>query len=134
MLTKKRIFIAFGVLAAIVLIILGLKVTSSNTPLVTPLKELEKKDLLSNSNLDDLNEAYQKELKALNLNNENLFYETSNDTLTDNIYKGRFVSNEGYTYQFEIDTKNITVNIFEIAKMQIDRENLLRDESGVEDY
>ncbi len=134
MLTKKRIFIAFGVLAAIVLIILGLKVTSSNTPLVTPLKELEKKDLLSNSNLDDLNEAYQKELKALNLNNENLLYKTSDDTFTDNIYKGRFVSNEGYTYQFEIDTKNITVNIFEIAKMQIDRENLLRDESGVEDY
>lgn len=134
MLTKKRIFIAFGILIAIVLIILGLKVTSSNTPLVTPLKELEKKDLLSNSNLDDLNEAYQKELKALNLNNENLLYKTSDDTFTDNIYKGRFVSNEGYTYQFEIDTKNITVNIFEIAKMQIDRENLLRDESGVEDY
>ena len=85
---------------------------------------------LDKSDIKELNNNYYQELKRLNLFSEELTY-LSDDKYQDDNYIGRFVSEEGYTYQFTINITNNTVKIIEIAQIQIDRENLEHNYGGI---
>ena len=128
---KKRLIIIS------IIIILTIIITFIFWPrneLFSPIDALKTENSsLSNKTIKELNNNYYQELKRLNLYNQDLTYNEENNHYQDNNYIGRFVSEEGYTYQFTINTTNNTVKIIEIANIQIDRENLGQNYGGTEE-
>lgn len=128
---KKRLIIIS------IIIILTIIITFIFWPrneLFSPIDALKTENSsLSNKTIKELNNNYYQELKRLNLYNQDLTYNEENNHYQDNNYIGRFVSEEGYTYKFTINTTNNTVKIIEIANIQIDRENLGQNYGGIEE-
>ncbi|HIS38369.1 MAG TPA: hypothetical protein IAB45_02545 [Candidatus Onthousia faecavium] len=128
---KKRLIIIS------IIIILTIIITFIFWPrneLFSPIDALKTENSsLSNKTIKELNNNYYQELKRLNLYNQDLTYNEENNHYQDNNYIGRFVSEEGYTYQFTINTTNNTVKIIEIANIQIERENLGQNYGGIEE-
>lgn len=128
---KKRLIIIS------IIIILTIIITFIFWPrneLFSPIDALKTENSsLSNKTIKELNNNYYQELKRLNLYNQDLTYNEENNHYQDNNYIGRFVSEEGYTYKFTINTTNNTVKIIEIANIQIERENLGQNYGGIEE-
>lgn len=128
---KKRLIIISTI---IILTIIITFIFWPRNELFSPIDALKTENSsLSNKTIKELNNNYYQELKRLNLYNQDLTYNEENNHYQDNNYIGRFVSEEGYTYQFTINTTNNTVKIIEIANIQIDRENLGQNYGGIEE-
>lgn len=126
---KKRLII-IGI--AVVLIILIIFIFWPRNETFSPIETLKNENSsLSNSTIKELNNNYYQELKRLNLYNQDLTYTEEDNYYQNNNYIGRFVSSEGYTYQFTISTTNNTVKIVEVANIQIERENLEQNYGGI---
>lgn len=128
---KKRLIIISTI---IILTIIITFIFWPRNELFSPIDALKTENSsLSNKTIKELNNNYYQELKRLNLYNQDLTYNEENNHYQDNNYIGRFVSEEGYTYQFTINTTNNTVKIIEIANIQIERENLGQNYGGIEE-
>ena len=126
---KKRLII-IGIVVVLIILIIFIFWPRNET--FSPIETLKNENSsLSNSTIKELNNNYYQELKRLNLYNQDLTYTEEDNYYQDNNYIGRFVSSEGYTYQFTINTTNNTVKIIEIANIQIERENLEQNYGGI---
>lgn len=126
---KKRVIII--AVSIIILLILVIFIIWPKNQTFLPIENLSKENSsLDKSDIKELNNNYYQELKRLNLFSEELTY-LSDDKYQDDNYIGRFVSEEGYTYQFTINITDNTVKIIEIAQIQIDRENLEHNYGGI---
>lgn len=128
---KKKKYIILIVVLVVVAILLIYFLLSLNTPLLTPVKRIqEQNSQLSNSTIRKINENLLNEITSLGINEDENLYLSDNDTYQNETYQGRFVSEEGYTYQFTIDCDTAEVDLIEIAKVQLAREALELDQGG----
>ncbi len=127
---NKKSLTIIGIVVVLIILIIFIFWPRNET--FSPIEALKNENSsLSNSTIKELNNNYYQELKRLNLYNQDLTYTEENNYYQDNNYIGRFVSSEGYTYQFTINTTNNTVKIVEIANIQIERENLEQNYGGI---
>lgn len=130
---KRKIIIWVIILVLVFVIFLISKMVGPLKDLYEPVKLLDEKvSSLNRFDLTKINNKYKEILESKQLLDDDLLYLSEANSLDNDIYKGRFVSSEGYTYQFTINTKTLDVKIIEIAKIQIDREESLGDHGGID--
>lgn len=123
---KRIVFLIIGII--VLFVIIAIVYFQFNPNLEPPIESLQKVDsTLTMEQLKEINRNYCEALSEKGVLGQVELYLSDDDTYENKVYKGRFVSEELYTYEFTIDTSTRKVRLIEIAKAQLAREALIKE-------
>lgn len=123
---KRIVFLIIGII--VLFVIIAIVYFQFNPNLEPPIESLQKVDsTLTMEQLKEINRNYREALSEKGVLGQVELYLSDDDTYENKAYKGRFVSEELYTYEFTIDTSTRKVRLIEIAKAQLAREALIKE-------
>lgn len=123
---KRIVFLIIGII--VLFVIIAIVYFQFNPNLEPPIESLQKVDsTLTMEQLKEINRNYRAALSEKGVLGQVELYLSDDDTYENKVYKGRFVSEELYTYEFTIDTSTRKVRLIEIAKAQLAREALIKE-------
>ena len=123
---KRIVFLIIGII--VLFVIIAIVYFQFNPNLEPPIESLQKVDsTLTMEQLKEINRNYREALSEKGVLGQVELYLSDDDTYENKVYKGRFVSEELYTYEFTIDTSTRKVRLIEIAKAQLAREALIKE-------
>ena len=123
---KRIVFLIIGII--VLFVIIAIVYFRFNPNLEPPIESLQKVDsTLTMEQLKEINRNYREALSEKGVLGQVELYLSDDDTYENKVYKGRFVSEELYTYEFTIDTSTRKVRLIEIAKAQLAREALIKE-------
>ena len=123
---KRIVFLIIGII--VLFVIIAIVYFQFNPNLEPPSESLQKVDsTLTMEQLKEINRNYREALSEKGVLGQVELYLSDDDTYENKVYKGRFVSEELYTYEFTIDTSTRKVRLIEIAKAQLAREALIKE-------
>ena len=123
---KRIVFLIIGII--VLFVIIAIVYFQFNPNLEPPIESLQKVDsTLTMEQLKEINPNYREALSEKGVLGQVELYLSDDDTYENKVYKGRFVSEELYTYEFTIDTSTRKVRLIEIAKAQLAREALIKE-------